>query len=297
MLNLSTRAKSWLILITIALIWGSSFILIKKGLLVFSPRELGALRITMAFLSLLPIALKHIRDIDRSKLPVLFVLGFAGSLLPSFLFAIAETQLDSSLTGVINALTPIFVILISLLFFNQKIKFLNAIGIAVGFLGTVFMLLGGSGFDLSNFNYYALYVVAATIFYGVNVNLIKEYLPDLKAIQITAISLFLSSPFCLAYLFLFTGFVDKIGVVDGFWLAFFYVSLLGVFGTAIALVLFNKLIQISNMIFASSVTYLIPIVAIGWGLIDNEVLNIFQYIGISIVLGGVYLANKKPKLK
>lgn len=293
MLNMSTKAKSWVILITMALIWGSSFILIKRGLLVFSPGELGALRITMAFLSLLPFALKHIGTIDRSKLPVLFVLGFAGSLLPSFLFAIAETQLDSSLTGVLNALTPIFVILISLIFFHQKIKFLNAVGILVGFSGTIFMLLGGSGFDLSNFNYYAFYVVAATVFYGINVNLIKEYLPDLKALQITAISLFLSSPFCVGYLLFFTDFIDKIGVADGFWLAFFYVSLLGVFGTAIALVLFNKLIQISTMIFASSVTYLIPIVAICWGLIDNEVLNIYQYIGISIVLGGVYLANKK----
>lgn len=295
--NMSNRAKSWLILITIALIWGSSFILIKKGLAVFSPGELGALRITMAFLALLPVAIKHIRTIDRSKLPVLFVLGFAGSLLPAFLFAIAETQLDSSLTGVINALTPIFVILISLIFFKQKIKLFNALGIAVGFAGTVFMLLGGSGFDLSKFNYYALYVVAATIFYGVNVNLIKEYLPNIKALQVTAISLFLSSPFCLGYLLFFTGFVDKIGVTDGFWLAFFYVSLLGVFGTAVALVFFNKLIQISNMIFASSVTYLIPIVAIGWGLIDNEVLNIYQYIGISIVLGGVYIANKKTSPK
>jgi len=293
MLNMSTRAKSWTILITMALIWGSSFILIKRGLLVFSPGELGALRITMAFLSLMPVALKHLRTIDRSKLPVLFVLGFAGSLLPSFLFAIAETQLDSSLTGVLNALTPIFVILISLIFFHQKIKFLNALGILVGFSGTIFMLLGGSGFDLSNFNYYAFYVVAATVFYGINVNLIKEYLPDLKALQITAVSLFLTSPFCIGYLLFFTDFLDKIGVVDGFWLAFFYVSLLGVFGTAIALVLFNKLIQISTMIFASSVTYLIPIVAIGWGLVDNEVLNIYQYIGISIVLGGVYLANKK----
>lgn len=290
---MSTRAKSWTILITMALIWGSSFILIKRGLLVFSPGELGALRITMAFLSLMPVALKHLRTIDRSKLPVLFVLGFAGSLLPSFLFAIAETQLDSSLTGVLNALTPIFVILISLIFFHQKIKFLNALGILVGFSGTIFMLLGGSGFDLSNFNYYAFYVVAATVFYGINVNLIKEYLPDLKALQITAVSLFLTSPFCIGYLLFFTDFLDKIGVVDGFWLAFFYVSLLGVFGTAIALVLFNKLIQISTMIFASSVTYLIPIVAIGWGLVDNEVLNIYQYIGISIVLGGVYLANKK----
>ena len=289
----SQRVIAWLALVLLALIWGSSFILIKKSLVVFSPGELGSLRITMAFLALLPVAVKNIFKIDRSKIPVLFVIGFAGSFLPSFLFAIAETQLNSSITGAINAITPIFVILIGMFFFKHKIKTPNAIGIGIGFFGTTFMLLGATNFDLSTFNYYALYVVAATVMYGINVNLIKEYLPDLKALQITAISLFLSSPFCLGYLFFFTDFTAKIGVVDGFWNAFLLVSLLGIVGTAVALVLFNKIIQISSPLFASSVTYLIPIVAIFWGLIDNEILTLYHYIGIAIILVGVYIANKK----
>lgn len=289
----TSSVKAWLILIILALIWGSSFILIKRGLEVFSPGELGSLRITMAFLALLPIAIKQINKTDRKKLPVLFTIGFAGSLMPSFLFAIAETQLNSSLTGVINALTPIFVILIGLVFFGRKIRALNGLGIAIGFAGTIFMLLGASAFDFSAINYYALYVVLATVMYGLNVNLINEYLPNLRALHITAVSLFLSSPFCLGYLFFFTEFTSKIGVTDGFWLAFIYVSLLGILGTAAALVLFNKLIQISSPIFASSVTYLIPIVAIVWGILDQESLNLYQYMGIGIVLGGVYLANRK----
>ncbi len=292
MKNLSTRTIAWLMLIALALIWGSSFILIKKALVVFSPGALGALRITMAFLALLPMAIKHIAKIERRKLPILFVLGFAGSLIPSFLFAIAETQLKSSLTGVINALTPVFVILIGIIFFHDRIITRKAIGIFIGFSGTIFMLLGASNFDLSEINYYALYVVAATVMYGINVNLIKHYLPNINALHITAVSLFLCSPFCVGYLF-FTDIDVTYASADNFWSAFAYVSLLGIFGTAIALIIFNKLVQIANPLFASSVTYLIPIVAIGWGLMDGETLNLYQYLGVGIILGGVYIANKK----
>jgi len=291
--KLPQKVQAWLILIVLSLIWGSSFILIKKSLLVFNPDELGSLRITIAFLSLLPVAILNIGKIDKSKIPVLVFIGFSGSLLPSFLFAIAETQLSSSITGAINALTPIFVVLVGIAFFHQKIKPFNAVGIAIGFIGTLIMLLAASGFDQSGFNYYALYVVAATIMYGINVNLIKAYLPNLKAIQITAFSLFLSSPFCVGYLLFFTEFTEKIGMADGYWTAFSFVTILGIVGTAIALILFNKLIQISSPLFASSVTYLIPVVAIFWGLIDQEVLTMYHYMGIGIILGGVYLASRK----
>lgn len=289
----SAKFISWSILIFIALIWGSSFILIKKALVVFSPGEVGALRIIMAFLALLPTALYNLRKVDRSKLPVLFVIGFAGSFIPAFLFAAAETELPSSLTGVLNALTPIFVISIGVIFFKQKMTLINGIGILIGFLGTAFLMLGGSGFSLSGIDIHAFYVVLATVMYGINVNLIKYFVPDLKALQITAISLFLSSPVCLFYLFGFTDFLSKVNTVPDFWLGFLYVSTLGVMGTAVALVFFNKLVKTSGTIFASSVTYLIPIVAIAWGLLDGEVLSSPQLLGIAIIIGGVYIANKK----
>jgi drug/metabolite transporter (DMT)-like permease len=285
----------WLLLIAIGLIWGTSFILIKKGLQVFSPGELGALRITMAFLALSPVALVNLRKLPRQKIPLLFLLGMVGSFVPAFLFAIAQTRLDSAITGVINAITPIFVALIGLVFFQQKIKTTNAAGIAMGFIGTVVLLLGGAGFDISGVNYYALFVVAATLMYGTNVNLIKQYTPNIKALHITAVSLFLTSPFCLFYLFGMTGFLDKVSTDWVFWRAFLFVSILGVVGTAGALILFNKLIQISSTVFASSVTYLIPLVAIVWGVVDGESINVYQYLGMAVVLCGVWLANKKGR--
>lgn len=293
-MNLTGSGKSlaWLFLISVALIWGTSFILIKKSLIVFSPGELGALRITMAFLSLAPVAIRNLPKLSKSKLPVLFILGINGSFIPAFLFAIAQTKLDSSITGVINAITPIFVVIIGLMFFQQKVKLINTIGIIIGFLGTIVLLLGASRFNLSGINYYAFYVVLATVMYGTNVNLIKRYTPDIRALDITAISLFLTSPFCLIYLFGYTGFVLKINET-GFWEAFSYVTILGVVGTAGALILFNRLIQISSPLFASSVTYLIPLVAIIWGVMDGEKINVYQFMGMGIVLGGVWLANRK----
>ncbi|MEQ9285482.1 MAG: DMT family transporter [Cyclobacteriaceae bacterium] len=287
------KPLAWILLVSIALIWGTSFILIKKSLQVFTPGELGALRITMAFLALMPVAVRAIPKLPTSKLPILFILGMNGSFIPAFLFAIAQTRLESSITGVINAITPIFVIVIGVLFFRHKVKWINTVGILLGFSGTVILLLGASGFDISGINYYAFFVVLATVLYGTNINLIKQYTPDIRALHITAVSLFMTSPFCFVYLFGFTDLVQKISLEPDFITAFFYISVLGVIGTAGALVLFNRLIQVSSPVFASSVTYLIPLVALMWGIWDGENINLYQFIGMAIVLSGVWLANRR----
>lgn len=284
---------SWLLLIVLALVWGSSFILIKKSLLTFTAGEVGTLRMFIAFLGLLPFSLPVIRKIERKKLPVLFVVGLVGSLLPAILFAVAQTRLESAITGVINAMTPVFVLLIGLVFFHHKIKTINIIGIAIGFVGCTFIMLGGAYFDLSGVNLYALFVIAATVMYGTSVNLIKHYLTDIRSLHITAVSFTLVSPISLGYLLTATDFLDKVGTNPEFLSGIAYVTTLALIGTAMALVIFNKLVKTASPIFASSVTYVIPIVAIGWGLFDGEELNIYQIIGIGIVLVGVYLANKK----
>lgn len=284
---------SWLLLIILALVWGSSFILIKKSLLTFSAAEVGTLRMFIAFLGLLPFALSAIHKIERKKLPILFLVGFVGSLLPAILFAIAQTQLESAITGVINAMTPVFVLLIGLVFFGNRIKVINIAGIAIGFIGCSFIMLGEAYFDLSGVNLYALFVIGATVMYGISVNLIKNYLSEIRSLHITAISFTLVSPISLGYLLLATDFLDKVSTEPSFLSGLVYISTLALVGTAMALVIFNKLVKTASPIFASSVTYVIPIVAIGWGLIDGEVLNIYQLMGIGIVLAGVYLANKK----
>ncbi|MEQ9426136.1 MAG: DMT family transporter [Cyclobacteriaceae bacterium] len=285
--------KAWGLLVLLAIIWGSSFILIKKGLIALDSGEVGALRIVAAWLFLLPIAIKNISKISRKDLSVLITVGFAGTFIPAFLFAIAQTKLDSALTGVFNALTPVWVLVLGIIFFSHIIHTRQVVGVFLGFLGSALLILIGSNGSFENINYYALYVIAATVLYGCNLNIIKKYLGHLKGSVITAVSVLFVGPLAAIYLFSFTGFVDKMGVEPAFWEAFFYIILLGTMSTGIALIIFNNLVQITTPIFTSSVTYLIPIVAIGWGILDGEVLLISHYGAMTIILAGVYLVNKK----
>lgn len=291
----NNKIISWIILFILALIWGSSFILIKRGLLVFSPGEVGALRIISAALFLSPVAFSKLRSLNSSHYRLLFFVGLVGSFLPAFLFAKAQTQIDSAIAGVLNALTPLFVMLIGVVIFKQPLFRNVVIGIIVGLAGTVFLVLAGSDGTINQLNLYALYVVVATLCYGINVNLIKYRINDLKAMTITSVSMILVAPFALVYLFSFTHFVDKMVDNPLAMTSLWYIILLGVMGTAIALVLFNHLIKITSPVFSSSVTYLIPIVAIVWGLIDGEVLLLGHYIGMTAIVGGVYLVNAKKK--
>jgi drug/metabolite transporter (DMT)-like permease len=295
-LKTSPNILAWGLLLTLSLIWGSSFILIKRGLVVLSAGEVGALRIVAAGLFLLPFALRYIGRIRRNAWRYLLSVGFVGSLLPSFFFAIAQTQLASSITGVLNATTPIFTILLGTIFFNQHPRKATYLGILIGFVGTSILILSGAEGRLT-FNYFAFFVVAATICYGTNLNLIKYYLADIRPLAITSISLALVMPIAAIYLFGFTGFTHKLLHQSGAMLSTFYIVLLGVLGTAIALILFNKLVKITDPVFTSSVTYLIPIVAVIWGLIDGEALYANQYLGMAAIILGVYIANRPSKTK
>ncbi|MCV9388349.1 DMT family transporter [Reichenbachiella ulvae] len=283
---------AWVLLGLISLIWGSSFILIKKGLLVMNASEVGTLRIFMASLALAPFGFRSIRKIPVRKLPYVFIVGFFGSYIPAMLFAIAQTQVDSAVTGIINSFTPIFVSLIGATFFQMRMTRAASIGIIIGFLGCVFIMLGGANFQLGKINYSGFFILAATVMYGVNANVIKTYLAEVKALHITAVSFLLVLPISGLYLFLGTNILDKIGT-QGFALGFTYISILGVIGTALAMFIFNNLVKIATPVFASSCTYIIPIIAIAWGLLDGESLNIYQSLGVVIVLVGVYLANRK----
>ena len=286
------KVIAWVLLILVSVIWGSSFILIKKGLEVFSASEAGTIRIFVACLVLIPLSIRAFPKIEKKKIPVLFFVAGVGSFIPALLFSFAQTNLESALAGAINSFTPLFVIIIGASFFQARMTLASVIGIIIGFLGCVFIILGGAGFDLSGINYYAFYILVATVMYGTNVNVIKNYLPKVRALHVTAVSFALISPFCGIYLFFGTGFMDKTSI-DGFWLALFYLSILGAINTALAMFIFNNLIKIASPIFASSCTYLIPIVSIAWGIWDGEVLNAYQFAGIAIVLAGVYLANRK----
>jgi len=290
----NNRSTAIILLLTLSLIWGSSFILIKWALGTLSSIQVGAIRILAASLILSPLAIYGLRKVNRNTILLLFIIGIAGSMVPAFLFAIAQTEISSALTGVLNALTPLFVILIGAFFFKKSIPKGTVLGITVGFFGTTILILSSSDEGITAVNAYALLVVLATIMYGVNLNTIKYYLKEVDALTITSVSLLFVGPIAAIILFN-TDILSRIADNHEAQQGVFYVCVLGVVGTAIALILFNYMVKITDPVFASSVTYIIPIVAIIWGILDGERLVSTQYIGIVLILLGVWLANRSKK--
>lgn len=292
-MNDNARASSILLLLILSLIWGTSFILIKQGLKVFSADEVGALRVSAAALVLLPLALTRVRELSTVHYGKLFLSGLLGIFFPAFLFATAQTRLDSSVAGMMNSLTPIFTLLIGAFFFQQRFRGYAIVGILLGLGGAITLMLSRSGGEVGGFNLYALLIVAACVMYGTNLNFIKFKIVNLSSMTITSVSVMLIGPLALLYLFIFTDFVHKLQTVEGAWRALGFVALLGTMSTAVATFLFNKLVKVSTPLFASSVTYIIPIVAVMWGVWDGELLSLGHYLGMGAIILGVYLANRK----
>ena len=289
-------ASAWGLLAVLSLIWGTSFILMKKGLVVFSALELGACRVSVAALLLLPFAVREARRMAPARLKWLALSGTVGTLIPAFLFAYAETRLASGLAGVLNALTAVFALLIGV-FFGQKLTAARVLGIGLGLAGTlVLMLLGGSGEVAgprgAGNAWYGLYIVAATVGYGLSVNVIKYRLHGLTPVAVTSLLLGIIGGPALAFLLLGTGFLHKLAAVPGAWAAFGYTALLATLSTAVATLLFNRLVQQSTTLFASSSTYLIPIVALAWGALDGEAFNHWHALGMAVILAGVWVIHR-----
>lgn len=288
--------KNWALLTVLTLIWGSSFILIKKGLAVFSPGEVGAYRMVAAATLLLPLSLPRIKNLSKTQVKNLIIAGLLGSFIPAFLFPMAQTQLSSSLTGVLNALTPLFVVLVGAVFFKTKITRRNAFGLFIALIGVVVLVTykdGGGWESLQGINAYGLFVIAACICYSFNLHVIKTRFSKLKSIEISSISLLMILPLALLYLFGGTQFSYKLATHPGAMEALGYITILGMVGTATGLILFNIMVKSASPYFASLVTYTIPIVAIMWGVLDGEVLLLGHYIGIAGVILGVWIGNRK----
>ena len=280
----------FILLFIIAFIWGSSFILMKKGLLVFNEYEVALLRMSIAFISILPFIWKKILKINKKHIIPILIVAFFGNGIPAFLFTKAQTQLDSSLVGILNALVPIFTFLISIYLFKNRLIIKQLLGIIIGLLGAI-TLIAFNGIYTNNISY-SYYVVIATICYAISLNTIKYSLCNISATDIAGFAFLTVGPICIFGLF-FTEFFHKIYYVKNSGSALFYIVLLSTIGTSLALIWFNKLIKETNEIFASSVTYLIPIVAIIWGFIDGEIINWNHIICILIILSGIYLVNKE----
>jgi len=290
--------KRWFqfaILMILAFIWGSSFILMKIGLKSFSSDQAGALRILLASLVLLPISLKQLKNLRRKDLPSLLIAGFIGSFFPAFLFMIAETRIDSSLAGMLNSLTPVFTLIVGFLFHKTAFRWLQVLGLSLGLAGASGLILSGDGFHLGTVNNYAFYIVLATCFYAVSINQIKSKLSHLSGIQVTSLSFLFIGPVALVYL-LTTNFAPV--VANPAWpVHLLALAALGIVGTALAMLLMNSLIRYSSAVAASSVTYIIPVFAIMWGVLDGEKVTLLHLGFMSIILAGVYLISRRRKIQ
>ncbi|NTW26193.1 MAG: DMT family transporter [Lentimicrobium sp.] len=283
----------WLILAVLAITWGSSFILIKRGLEIFTSGEVGALRVVITWLFLLPFALKRLKVLNRRLIGLFVFVGIVGSLAPAFLFAAAQKGIDSSLAGILNSLTPLFTLLVGVLFFKSKPKWFNIAGVMIGLAGAMGLVsVSGTGNFTVNIGF-ALLIIIAALLYAINVNTVKGFLQGVDPITITAMSFFMIGPFAAVYLVGFSPFVNTINNNSQALAGIGYLAILAIVGTGLALMLFNRLIQLTSAIFASSVTYFIPVVAVLWGIGDGEKFNAGFLIWILLVISGVLLVNTK----
>jgi drug/metabolite transporter (DMT)-like permease len=292
----SLSLRKWGTLVILSIIWGSAYILIKKGLTGLTPVQLGSLRVIITTLIIAPIGYNKLKKIPKEKMKWVAISAFVGSFLPAYLFAFAETEISSSVTAVMVSLTPLFTLLISVVVFQEELLNKQVLGVLVGFTGII--VLVNNELLSSSFNIiYVMFIVLAAFCYAVNANLLKYKLPNIPALGIVFMSfLFMFIPAFIVLSFSnfpYSDFTSDPLIIE----SFIYIIILALFGTAIAKVLYIKLLAISTPVFSVSTTYLMPVVAIFWGLLDGEEFKLIQFIGTSIILLGVYLVTKKKVSK
>jgi hypothetical protein len=289
---LNHKLVNWVIFIALSVIWGSSFILMKEGLTNLSAFQVASVRIISSGLVLLPIALRHIKQLQRDRLFYIFMSGVLGSLLPAYLFCLAEEGIDSSMAGALNALTPFFVIITGTLFFKAHTSLRQVLGIVIAFLGSALLFVSKPEFFQSNQLASVSYILIATFCYGLNVQMVNRHLHHIPSLQIASWALVLNAIPAGIVLF-YTGYFSANMSDRGFWISSGFAAVLGIFGTAVASIIFYMLIKRAGAVFASMVTYGIPFVAIFWGVLDGENVGWWQVTGLCIILTGVYIANRK----
>jgi drug/metabolite transporter (DMT)-like permease len=287
---MQSKWTNWLVFALLSIVWGSSFILMKEGLKSFTPYQVASLRMLSAGIILLPFAYKALKQIPNYKMGLIVLSGILGNFIPAYLFCIAETQIDSSLAGILNSLTPMFTIIVGVVFFKTQTSFVKIIGMIIGFVGLSFLLAAGKDVSLHNLSFAAL-VLLATLFYGINVNLVGRYMQNMGSLHIASIAFaFLIIPSVLVLYF--TGYFSH-NFSDPLVLkSLMACSLLGILGTSIATILFYFLVKRAGILFGSLVTYGIPVVAVAWGLLDGESLNLMQVGCLGLILLGVYIVNR-----
>jgi drug/metabolite transporter (DMT)-like permease len=286
-----TNLQAWGILLLLSMIWGTSYVLIKWGLVYFPPVQVASIRLAVAGLAFLPVIIQQTRKIKFSQLPLLLAVGILGTGLPSFLFPAAQQQVNSSLAGILNSLTPLFTLLLGLLFFKTPFTWSKTVGIFVGLVGAICLFAFGEEIGMGGKWTYGLFIVAACLCYATSSNLVGFKLKGLKALTISAVSFSLVGIPALVYLLLGTNFMHIMQQVPGAWQGLGYVTILSLFSTVLASVIFFQLIQWTSPVFGSMVSYLVPMVAIGWGFLDGEAITFYHFLGMGLILSGVYLSK------
>jgi drug/metabolite transporter (DMT)-like permease len=294
-IDLNKKFWQWLTLFLLAFIWGTSFILMKRGLQSYTSTQVAAFRMFFAFVFFIPVIISRIKNLKKEHLKSLLIIGFIGNFFPAFLFTKAQTEITSALAGMLNTTTPVFVLLVGLFFYKSRPTKLNIAGVLIGLIGALGLIIKDFNFLHSGISILALLIILATLFYGINTNEIKYKLKDLDGISIAAFSFLFIGP-CGGIVLLTSDFSSAI-TTPNYIHNLINIIILALFSSVLAVVIFNLLIKKTTAIFAASVTYIIPFFAIFWGFFDGEKITLMQIISISVVILGVYLVNKKTITK
>ncbi|TRZ45801.1 DMT family transporter [Robertkochia solimangrovi] len=289
---MNNDTRKWVYLIVLSLIWGSSYILIKKGLGGLTPLQLGAVRIIFSTIFLFLIGFRSLFRIKKKEWPWVGLSALCGTFIPVFLFAFAETEIDSNIASVLNSLVPLFAIIMGVVLFRIRFVRIQLFGVLFGLIGAGLLILQGASLNPDQNYFYSLLVIIAAILYAANANIIKTKLQDVSAMSI-AVGNFAFMVLPAIVLLCFSGiFETDEADLQELQTSLMYIAILAVFGTGMAKILFNRLIQISDAVFSTSVTYLIPVVGVFWGVLDGEHFGLGHLFGAIFILGGVYLVNK-----
>jgi drug/metabolite transporter (DMT)-like permease len=278
-------------LIFLSLLWGMSFFFIKKGLIAFSWNQVAALRITFAMLAFSPIIYKSFKSIERSQMKYILAFAVLGNAIPAFLFPLAQTQISSSLTGILNSLTPLLTFVFGVLFFEVVFVKRKLWGVLIGLIGASLLILNGADWNSTGNQWYGLFAILAAFCYGFSSNIIKIHLQNISSQQASAIAFTLIGPWAVGYLFLGTDFIHVMQTDENVWVSFSSIVYLGFISTAFATIVFIKLVQMTSALFGAAVAYIIPITAVAIGFFDGEFISIWHFIGMGFILSGVYLTR------
>lgn len=287
--------NKWLYLFLLSIIWGSSYILIKRGLVGLTPIQLGSIRIVFSTVFLLLMGYKSLKGLSKNEWKWLIITGFLGTFFPSFFFAFAQQYIDSAVAAIMNSLTPIFTLLVGVAFFATKILTRQYAGVLLGFMGSVGLIWGGSQITENQPVGYVLLIISASMCYAVNIYFLKHKLANVSPMAMTLGNFIAILPPAIVLLFSSDFFSMELIQSEEVLSSLGFIALLAFFGTAIAKVMFNRFVKMASTVFVSSVTYTLPVVALFWGMLDGERISSFQFLATAVILIGVSLSHRPKK--